>query len=325
MILTSPVAAQTPAEFYKGKQVSLYIGFSAGGTYDLYARALARHIGRHIPGNPSVVPKNMEGAGSLRLANYMQQVAPRDGTAIATIGRATVAAPLFGVAAAKFDPRGFSWLGSANDEVSICAAWRDSGITRFDDLKAREYSFGATGPTEEAVQIYKTMNALIGTKIRTVSGYPGGNQINLAIERGEIHGRCALSWSSVKATLQHWLDDRKLVPILQVASAKHAELPDVPMLTDLAPDDEARYVFRFLVARQVIGRPFFGPPEVPVERAAALRQAFIATMKDKEFLAEADKAKLEINPVPAARIEELLRELYAIPADITKKAAALFN
>jgi hypothetical protein len=267
----------------------------------------------------------MEGAGSLRLANFVHQVMPRDGTAIATIGRATVAAPLFGVAAAKFDPREFSWLGSANDETSVCGAWRDSGIRRFDDLKAKEYAFGATGPTEEAVQIYKTMNALLGTKIRTVSGYPGGNQINLAIERGEIHGRCALSWSSVKATLQHWLDDRRLIPILQVASAKHADLPDVPMLTDIAPDDEARTVFRFLVARQVIGRPFFGPPEMPAERAAALRQAFVDTMKDPEFLAEADKAKLEINPVPGARIQELLRELYAVPADITKKAAVLFN
>ena len=231
--LTSPVAAQTPAEFYKGKQVSIYVGFSAGGTYDLYARALARHIGRHIPGNPSVVPRNMEGAGSLRLANYMHQVAPRDGTAIATIGRATVAAPLFGVAAAKFDPREFSWLGSANDEVSICAAWSESGIKRFDDLKAKEYSFGATGPTEEAVQIYKTMNALLGTKIRTVSGYPGGNQINLAIERGEIHGRCALSWSSVKATLQHWLDDKKLRAahpggVRQACRAARRAAPDRP-------------------------------------------------------------------------------------------------
>ena len=325
LTLSSPAAAQTPAEFYKGKQVSIYVGFSAGGTYDLYARALARHIGRHIPGNPSVVPRNMEGAGSLRLANYIHQVAPRDGTAIATIGRATVAAPLFEVAAAKFDPREFSWLGSANDEVSICAAWRESGIRRFNDLKTKEYAFGATGPTEEAVQIYKTMNALLGTRIRTVSGYPGGNQINLAIERGEIHGRCALSWSSVKATLQHWLDENKLLPMLQVASAKHADLQDVPLLMELAPDEEARDVFRFLVARQVIGRPFFGPPEVPADRAAALRKAFIDTMNDKEFLIEADKAKLEINPVTAARIEVLLRELYAIPPDITKKAAALFN
>jgi len=325
VLLSSPAAAQPPAEFFKGKQVSLYVGFSAGGTYDLYARVLARHIGKHIPGNPAVVPRNMDGAGSLRLANYMYQVAPRDGTAIATIGRATVAAPLFGVTAAQFDPRHLSWLGSANNEVSICAVWHASGIRRFDDLKTKEYAFGATGPSEEAVQIYKTMNALLGTKIRIVSGYPGGNQMNLAIGRGEIHGRCALSWSSVKATLAHWLAEKKLLPLLQVAAAKHADLPDVPLLMELAPDAEARQVFSFLVARQVIGRPFFAPPEVPPDRAAALRQAFIDTINDREFLAEADKATLEINPVPAERIEALLKELYAIPAETTKKAAALFN
>src|SRR5262245_10054659 len=323
--LSSPAAAQPPAEFYKGKQVSIYIGFSAGGTYDLYARAIARHIGKHIPGNPSVVPRNMEGAGSLRLANYIDQLAPRDGTAIATIGRATVAAPLFGVAAAQFDPRRFSWLGSANDEVSICAAWRDSGIRRFDDLKTKEYAFGATGPTEEAVQIYKTMNALLGTKIRTVSGYPGGNQINLAIERGEIHGRCALSWSSVKASLPHWIETKLFRPLLQVTAAKHADLQDVPLLMELAQDEETRSILRFLVARQVIGRPYFGPPDVSADRAAALRKAFIDTLNDSDFLVEAEKAKLEINPVPAERIEGLLNELYAIPPEITRKAATFFN
>jgi tripartite-type tricarboxylate transporter receptor subunit TctC len=320
-----PAAAQTPAEFYKGKQISIYVGFTAGGTYDLYARVLARHIGRHIPGNPTVVPRNMEGAGSLRLANYIYQVAPRDGTAIATIGRSTVAAPLFSHASAKFDPREFSWLGSTNDEVSICAAWHTSEIRRFDDLKMKEYAFGATGPTEEAVQVYKAMNALLGTKVRTVSGYPGGNQISLAMERGEIHGRCAISWSSIKASLPHWIKEKKFVPLLQVAAAKHADLPDVPLLMDLAPNEEARQIFRFLVARQVMGRPFFSTPGVPADRAAALRKAFIDTLHDPEFVAEADKAKLEINPVPAERVENLLRELYAVPADITGRAAALFN
>jgi tripartite-type tricarboxylate transporter receptor subunit TctC len=324
-LLSFGARAQTPAEFYRGKQVSLYVGFSAGGTYDVYARAIARHLGKHIPGNPSVIPRNMEGAGSLRLANYIDQIAPRDGTAVATIGRATVAAPLFEVAAAHYDPRRFSWLGSANDEVAICAAWHTSGITRFDDLKTKEYAFGATGPTEEAVQIYKAMNALFGTKIRIVSGYPGGNQINLAIERGEIHGRCSLSWSSVKASLPHWIEGKLFRPLMQVAAAKHADLPDVPLIAELARDEETRNIVRFLVARQVIGRPYFGPPDVPADRAAALRKAFIDMLNDSEFLAEADKTKLEINPVPAERIEDLLRELYAIPADITRKAAVLFN
>jgi hypothetical protein len=267
----------------------------------------------------------MAGAGSLRLANFIDQVAPRDGTAIATIGRSTVAAPLFSVPSANYDPRRFSWLGSTNNEVSVCAAWHASGISKFDDLKTREQSFGATGPGEEAVQIYKAMNALLGTRIRTVSGYPGGAQINLAMERGEIHGRCALSWSSVKASLPHWLAEKKLRILLQVAAAKHAELPDVPLLMQLAPNDEARQIFRFLIARQVMGRPYFGPPGVPVERAAALRKAFIDTLSDPQFLAEANKAKLEINPVPAAQIEALLSELYATPAEAIKKASALFN
>ena len=325
MLLALPVAAQTPAEFYKGKQLSIYVGFTAGGTYDLYARSLARHMGRYIPGNPTVVPRNMEGAGSLRLANYIFQVAPRDGTAIGTIGRSTVAAPLFDLPSANFDPRRFSWLGSTNDEVSVCAAWHSAGINSLDDLKTKEYSFGATGPTEEAVQIYKSMNALLGTKVKTVSGYPGGAQINLAMERGELHGRCALSWSSVKATLQHWLDEKRLRVLVQVASAKHADLPDVPSLMDLAPNEEARQIFRFLVARQVMGRPFFGPPDVPADRAEVLRKAFLATLADREFLAEADKAKLEINPVSAGKIEDLLKDLYATPADVVKRAAVLFN
>jgi tripartite-type tricarboxylate transporter receptor subunit TctC len=317
--------AQTPAEFYKGNTINIYVGFSAGGTYDLYARTLARHIGRHIPGSPAVITRNMAGAGSLRLANFIDQVAPRDGTAIATIGRSTVAAPLFGVPTANYDPRRFSWLGSTNNEVSVCAAWHASGVTKFDDLKAKEHSFGATGPAEEAVQIYKSMNALLGTRIRIVSGYPGGAQINLAMERGEVHGRCALSWSSVKATLQRWLDQKRLRVLLQVAAAKHADLPDIPLLMDLAPSDEARQIFRFLIARQVMGRPYFGPTGVPAERAAVLRKAFIDTLHDPQFLAEANKAKLEINPVPASRIEALLKELYATPADAIKKASALFN
>ena len=320
-----PAHAQNPAEFYRGKQISAYVGFSSGGGYDLYARVLARHMGRHIPGQPQIVPQNMPGAGSLRVANYIYQVAPRDGTAFATMGRASVAAPLFGQSSGQFDPRKFSWLGSANDEVSVCVGWHTSGIRTLDDLKAREVAFGATGPAEEAVQIYKAMNALLGTKVRIVSGYPGGNEMSLAIERGEIDGRCALSWSSLKATHQAWLDQKKINVLVQVSFARHIDLPDVPLLIDLAPNDEARQILKFLAARQVMGRPFFGPPDVPKDRAAALRKAFLDTMRDPEFLAEADKFKLEITPVSAERIEELLKDLYASPPDVVQQAAALFN
>jgi len=321
----APAAAQTPAEFYKGRTVNLYIGFSAGGGYDLYARALARHMGRHLPGNPQIVPQNMAGAGSLRVANFIQQVAPRDGSAFATMGRGSAFGPLFGQSGAQFDPLKLTWLGSMNDEVSLCVAWHTSGIAKFDDLRAKSAAFGATGPAEEAVMIGKAMNALLGTKVQTVSGYPGGNEINLAIERGEIDGRCALSWSSIKAAHPAWLDDRKVVLLVQVSYSKHAELPHVPLILDLAPSEEARQILKIMAARQVMGRPFFAPPDLPADRAAALRKAFMETLKDPEFLAEADKTKLEILPVTPERVDALVREIYATPAAIVQKAATFIN
>jgi tripartite-type tricarboxylate transporter receptor subunit TctC len=317
--------AQTPAEFYKGKQVSLYIGFSAGGGYDLYARTLARHMGKHIPGNPQVVPKNMDGAGSLRASNFIYEAAPRDGTAFGASGRATPMSPLFGQSAAQFDARKYTWLGSANDEVSLCIASQASCITKFDDLRKSEKSFGSTGPTEEGVQVVKTTNALLGTKIKIIIGYPGSNEINMSMERCEIDGRCAISWSSIKSTMQPLVDQKKITILSQVAFAKHPELPDVPLLSDFATTDEARQILKFLVARQVMGRPYFAPPDLPSDRAAALRMAFMDTLQDPEFLADADKLKLEITPVPARRIEELLTELYKTPPEIVQKAAALFN
>src|SRR5215212_11718390 len=178
-------AAETPAEFYKGKQVSLYIGYSVGGGYDLYARMLARHMGKHIPGNPTIIPRNMEGGGSLRVANFIYQVAPKDGTAFGTMGRGAALAPLFGHTGTQFDALKYTWLGSANDEVAVCAAWHTSGFRTFEDMRVREMTAGATGQTDEAVQIAKAINAYLGTKLKTVAGYPGGNEINLAIERGD--------------------------------------------------------------------------------------------------------------------------------------------
>jgi tripartite-type tricarboxylate transporter receptor subunit TctC len=318
-------AAQAPTDFYRGKTVSLYIGFSAGGGYDLYGRVIARHMGRHLPGNPQVVPRNMEGAGSMRAANFMTQAAPRDGTAFATIGRGTPLSALFGQSGAQYDPRKWTWLGSANDEVSLCVAWHTSGIARFEDLRMREKAFGATGPSEEGVQIVKAMNALLGTKLRIVPGYPGSNEINLAVERGEVDGRCAISWSSIKATHQAWLDQKRLNLLAQVSFSRHSDLPGVPLLSDFAQTDEAKQILKFLAARQVMGRPFFAPPEIPADRAAALRMAFMDTLQDPEFLAEAERAKLEITPVTAERIEGLLQDLYAMPAGVVQRATALFN
>jgi tripartite-type tricarboxylate transporter receptor subunit TctC len=317
--------AQTPAEFYKGKQVSLYIGFSVGGGYDLYARMIARHMSKHIPGNPQIIPRTMEGSGSLRVANFIYQVAPKDGTAFATMGRGSAFGPLFGQSGAAFDALKYTWIGSANDEVSVCASWHTSPVKTFDDLKRIEMPTGGTGPTDETQQIPKVINGVLGTRMKVIAGYAGGTEINLAMERGEVEGRCGLSWSSVKVSQRAWLEQKKINILVQVSAAKHADLPDVPLAGDLATTDEQKQIIRIMAARQVMGRPFFAPPDLPADRAAVLRKAFLDTLQDPDLLAEADKAKLEITPVSGEKVEALLKDVYATPPPIVQKAAALLN
>jgi tripartite-type tricarboxylate transporter receptor subunit TctC len=322
----SMACAQSPADFYKGKTVEFYIGYSVGGGYDLYARTIARHIGKHIPGNPTVVPKNMEGAGSLRLANWMFRVAPKDGNVIATIGRGTGFDPILGQKGATFDGTKFTWIGSANNEVSVCVAWNaTSGIKTFEDLFTKEMTVGGTSMSADTDQFPRILNGVLGTKMKIVSGYPGGNDVVLAMERGEVKGRCGWSWSSVISTHKAWLDEKKMTVLAQLALQKHPDLPDVPLITDLAKTDEQKQILRLIFARQVMGRPYFAPPGVPADRAAALRKAFLETMQDKDFLADAEKAQLEITPVSGEEVQKLVAEVYATPPEIAKKAAAILG
>jgi tripartite-type tricarboxylate transporter receptor subunit TctC len=317
--------AQNPADFYKGKNVDLYIGYSAGGGYDVYARVLARHIGKHIPGNPNVVPRNMEGAGSLKLANWLYNVAPKDGTAFGIIGRGTGFDPLLGRKGAQFDAEKFNWLGSMNNEVSVCVAWHTTGITKIQELYGKELTVGGTGASADTDQFPRITNGVLGTKFKVVTGYPGGNDVGLAMERGEVQGRCGWSWSSVKSTHQKWIDEKKINILMQLALTKHPELPDVPLVVDLAKSDEQRRILRIIFARQVMGRPFLAPPNVPQDRVAALRKAFADTMQDKDFLAEAQKIDLEINPVSGEEVQKLVDEAYDTPKDIAQKAADLLK
>jgi tripartite-type tricarboxylate transporter receptor subunit TctC len=319
------VAAETPAEFYKGKTVDLMIGYAVGGAYDIYGRTVARHIGKHIPGNPSVVAKNMDGAGGLRLANHFFQIAPQDGTQFGIIGRGVPFEPLFGVEQAKFDGTKFGWLGSANDEVSVCAVLASTGISSIKQVRTQEVVIAGTGASNETDQYPKVINGTTGTRFKVVSGYPTGNGPNLAIERGEVQGRCGWSYSSVKATHAHWLAEKKLNILVQVSLNKHPELPDVPLVAELAVSEEARQIQKLVFARQLLGRPFLAPPNLPADRLAALRKAFMDTMADKEFLAEADKSKLEITPVAGEEIERVVKEIYAAPRDIAAKAAGLMK
>jgi tripartite-type tricarboxylate transporter receptor subunit TctC len=327
MLLSASCAhAQSPADFYKGKNVELYIGYSVGGGYDIYARLLAKHMGKHIPGNPNVVAKNMEGAGSLRLANWLYNVAPKDGTAFGIIGRGTGFDPLLGRSkGAQFDATKYTWIGSANDEVSVCVAWHTTGIRRFEELLSKELTVGGTGAAADTDQFPRIMNGMLGTKMKIVTGYPGGNDVGLAMERGEVNGRCGWSWSSVKATHQKWLDEKKVNVLVQLALQKHPDLPDVPLITDLATTDEQRAIFKLIFARQVMGRPFLAPPGIPPDRAGALRKAFMDTMKDKDFLADAEKGQLEITPVSGEDIQKLVMDIHQTSPEIAKRAGDLLK
>ena len=321
----SVCSAQSPGDFYRGKSLDLYIGYSAGGGYDVYARALARHMGRFIPGNPTIVPKNMPGAGSLVLANWLYNVAPKDGTAFGMIGRGTGFDPLLGSTKAQFDATKFNWLGSMNDEVSVCVAWHTTGISTLEQVKQRELTVGGSGPAADTDQFPKVLNATIGTKFKIVTGYPGGNDVDLAMERGEVMGRCGWSWSSVIATHQSWLDDKKINVLVQLSLKKHPDLPNVPLVMDFARTEQQAQIFKLVFARQPMGRPFLAPPAVPADRVTALRKAFMETLRDREFLAESEKMKLEINPVSGDEVQKIVQDVYRTPKPVAAAVAEMLN
>ena len=323
--LATSAHAQTVGDFYKGKTIELHIGYSPGGGYDVYGRILARYMGKYIPGNPQFVAKNSPGAGSLRAANWLYAAAPKDGTAMATVARGAAFDPLLGVTAAQFDGNKFNWIGSANDEVSVCVSWKDSGITTFNDMLTKELVVGGTGPTADTDQFPKVMNAVLGTKMKLVPGYPGGNDVNMAMERGEVKGRCAWSWSSVLTTKPGWLKDKQMHVLIQLALHKHPDLPNVPLIMDLAKTEEDRQIMTLVFARQTMGRPFMLPPGVPADRVAALRKAFMETMKDKEFLSDAEKGQLEITPVSGEDLQALVAKTYTTDPAIAKKVAAMIK
>ena len=326
VLATSIACAQSPADFYKSKTLDFYIGYSVGGGYDLYARVIARHLSKHIPGNPTIVPKNMEGAGSLRLANWMFRVAPKDGSVIATIGRGTGFDPILGQKGAQFDGTKFTWIGSANNEVSVCVSWNaTSGIKKFEDLFTKEITVGGTSVSANTHQLPGLLNGVLGTKMKIVSGYPGGSEVVLAMERGEVQGRCGWSWSSLISTHKSWLDEKKITVLAQIALRRHPELPDVPLIMDLAKSVEQKQILRLMFARQVMGRPYLAPPGIPADRAEVLRKAFMDTMNDPDFKADADKAQLEITPVDGEDLQNLVTEVYATPPEIAKKAAAILG
>jgi len=327
LLTTLSAEAETSvANFYRNKNIDIYIGFSVGGVYDLNARLLSRFMGRHIPGNPTFVSRQMTGAASLTLANWLYQAAPKDGSAMGTFARGIAFNPLIGQPAGAIEATKFNWLGSTNDEVSICVARRESGVTRFEQMFERELVVGSTGGSGDDDQLPRLVNGVLGTKFRIVRGFPGGNEIKLAMLRGEVNGRCGWSWSSVKATEAEWLREGSISILVQLSLRRHPDLPDTPLITDYAKTDEERQIFKVALARQVMAWPFAAPPGTPVERVAALRRAFDETLRDREYLAEAERLNLEITPVSGERIQSLIADVYrTTSAEISAKISAMLK
>ena len=315
--------AQTVEEFYRGKSITMLVGGGAGGGYDTYARVFARHLSRHIPGNPNIIAKNMPAAAGLAAASTLYITADKDGSTIAAFTNGAAMDPLFGNASARYDAQKFNWLGSIGKLQNVCATWHESPVKTIEATRAREVIVAAAGATSNTAIVPKTLNALIGTRFKVIGGYDAGTGLTLAMERGEAEGICGLSWSTIKVSRPHWIRDKLLNVIVQMGLTKLADLPDVPSALDLVRDPESKRVMELILMRQEAGRPFAAPPGVPADRIAALRTAFQETLRDPAFVAEAQKTQLEIEPMTGEEIEAMLAKAYAAPKAIVQRAAAL--
>src|SRR5579864_1545503 len=315
--------AQTVEEFYKSHPITLLVGSGAGGGYDVYARAFARHFTDHIPGHPNIIAKNMPAAAGLAAASTLYNGAERDGSAIGAFTNGAAMDPLFGNPGAHYDARRFAWLGSIGKLENVCATWHTSSVKTIADAQQRQVVVAGAGATSNTAIVPKLLNALIGTRFKIVAGYDSGSGLTMAVESGEAEGICGLSWSTMKASRPRWVADRLLNVIVQMGLAKLGDLPEVPSALDLVREPESKQVMELILMRQEAGRPFAAPPGVPADRIAALRAAFQETLRDPAFTAEAQKMQLEIEPMTGEEIEAMLAKAYAAPQPIVQRAAAL--
>jgi tripartite-type tricarboxylate transporter receptor subunit TctC len=316
-------SADPVADFYKDRKIQLMIGFGAGEAYDAYARTLAHFMPKYLPGNPLFVPQNMPGAGSLNAANAIYNTAPRDGTAFGTVHRFVPLMPLMGVEGPKFDPLKFSYIGSMNKEIGVCAVMKDAGFKSLDEMKTREFVVGTTGAGAELTTFNATVSHMLGIKLKVVTGYRTSLEINLAMERGEVQGRCGVSYGSLKNTRPEWLSEKKIDILLQLGLSKDPELSNVPLLGDLVEDSTDKQALHLMLAPSEIGRPFFGPPGIPADRLEALRAAFDSALKDPELIAEAAKQRLDVSPVSGNDMAALIAHAYAAPDPVVERARSL--
>ena len=314
-VTAAPAAAQ---DFYKGKTISIIAGFSPGGGYDVNARVLARHMGRHIPGNPNIIVQNMPGAGSLNAVHYLDTNAPKDGTALNTFNFGAIGEARLSPDKIKIDFRKYNYIGSISHDLTVCYVWHALGVRTLAELAKRpKVHYGSTGAGSSSDLNQKIMKNIFGVKLQQVAGYPGSAEQRMAIERGELDGDCG-AWSSIPV---EWVQGKKINPVIRSSPATAPDMPpDVPYSIDIAPSERDRQIMQLLLASNQLGRPFMASAAVPADRVRILRAAFAATMKDPQFIADATKLRLPISPVIGEAAVKVVEDIYAIPQDIVAAA-----
>jgi tripartite-type tricarboxylate transporter receptor subunit TctC len=323
LVWCMPAQAQSVAEFYHGRSVQFMIGYTPGGGYDLRARLVARHLSKHLPGNPTVIPQNVPGAAGLRLANQLYNAAPKDGATMGMLARNAPTAPLLNNTGVQFDPRRFNWIGSVSDAVSVCLSTHTSQVKTFDDLLTKPFIAGAIGTVSDSVMYTRMIRNIFGAKnIKIVTGYVGSKEIAMAAERGEVEGFCGYALANLQIEYPDWRSGNQFNVLMQLSTRRSEDLPDVPLITDRARSDRDRQILNLLFSRQEIAYPIVVPPGVPRDRVDALRAAFDATMKDPDFLAEAKKLHVDLSPTSGIAMEKLIGEALDTPADVVAAAVA---
>jgi tripartite-type tricarboxylate transporter receptor subunit TctC len=319
-MLATPAGADEVSDFYKGKTFTIVVGHEVGTGFDIYGRTLQRHLGRYIPGNPVVVVQNMTGASGINAANWLYNIAPKDGTVVATFVHTVPFEPLMGNSAAKFEAAKFTWIGNMEESVAVCGVSKASGIARFDEMRSKETIFGATGATGPLVKSALAVKNLLGVKMKVVSGYQGSASVKLAINRGEVHGICGLSMSSITSQWRDEVQSGGFKVILQLSGRPHPALGGVPHVDRYAKTAEDEQVFGLIFGAQALGRIYGSTPGIPAERRNALRAAFTATMGDPQFLNDAAKSQIDVNPTSGAEVEAFIARMASSSPEVVERA-----
>jgi tripartite-type tricarboxylate transporter receptor subunit TctC len=326
LLAVPPASAQSVEEFYKSHPVTMIVGFNVGNIYDTVMRTVARHIGKHIPGNPTVIPVNRPGAGSLAAANQVFNTSPRDGTVIGVFNRSIPTEPLLGVSsAAKFDATKFTWIGNVGNEVSVCVTRRQTDAKTWRDLISKPLQVAVTSTSADTGVYPLLLNNMFGAKLKLVTGYQGGADMTLALERGEVDARCGWSLGGIKTARPTWLKDGPINIPVQLGLRSSPDLAGVPVIMDMATNEQQRRTLKLIISRQELAYAFAAPPEMPEDRTKALRTAFDRTMKDPEFLTEAEKIGIDVAGMAGSEVDRLMKEIYETPADLVADARRMIS